>query len=97
MTVSPAAASRFVISAPASSTAGIAFTITVTAEDAYNNTVTGYADTVHLTSSDAAAVLPANSTLTNGAGTFSVMLDTGGSQTITAADTVNSSIAGSTR
>ena len=53
---------------PASATAGSAFTFTVTAEDPYNNTATGYAGTVHFTSSDAAAVLPANATLTNGSG-----------------------------
>ncbi len=94
VTVSPAAASHFVIAAPAGATAGIAFSITVTAEDAYNNTVTGYAGTVHFTSSDGAAVLPANSTLTGGTGTFNVTLKTGGSQTLTATDTVTSSVTG---
>jgi hypothetical protein len=93
--VNPAAASHFVIGAPAGATASIAFTFTVTAEDAYNNTVTGYAGTVHFTSSDSAAVLPANSTLINGAGAFSVTLKTGGSQTISATDTANSSLSGS--
>ncbi len=95
VTVSPAAATHFVVSAPSSTTAGSAITLTVTAKDAYNNTTTGYTGTVHFTSSDAAAVLPANSTLTNGAGSFSVTLKTAGSQTITATDTVTSSITGS--
>ena len=95
MTVSAAAATHFVVSAPASATAGSAVTFTVTAKDAFNNTATGYAGTVHFTSSDGAAVLPANTTLTSGAGTFSVTLKTAGNQTITATDTVNSSITGS--
>jgi hypothetical protein len=51
---------------------------------------------VHFTSSDAQAILPADSTLTNGVGTFSATLRTPGSQTLTATDTVNPSIAGST-
>jgi CSLREA domain-containing protein len=87
-------ATHFLISAPASVTAGSAFSFTVTALDQFNNTATGYAGTVHFTSSDGSAVLPANSTLTNGTGTFSATLNTGGNQTITATDTVTSSITG---
>ena len=48
----------------------------------------------HFTSTDGAAVLPANSTLTNGTGTFSATLKTVGTQTITATDTVTASITG---
>ncbi len=92
--VSPAAASHFLVSAPASAAPGTAFNFTVTAQDAYNNTTTAYAGTVHFTSSDLAAVLPANAALTGGAGTFSATLTTGGSQTISATDTVSSSITG---
>src|SRR6202007_1766168 len=51
--------------------------------------------TVHFSSSDGAAVLPANSSLTNGTGTFQVTLNTTGSQTMTATDTVTSTITGS--
>ena len=69
-------ATHFSVSAPASATAGSAFSFTVTALDQFNNTTTGYAGTVHFTSSDGSAVLPANSTLTNGAGTFSATLKT---------------------
>jgi hypothetical protein len=86
------AATHFTVSAPASATAGTAFSYTVTALDASNNTATGYAGTVHFTSSDVAATLPVNSTLTNGVGTFSATLRTAGNQTITATDTVTSSI-----
>ena len=89
-----AAATQFSVSAPASATLGTAFNVTVTAVDATNNTVTAYSGTVHFTSTDAQAVLPANSMLTNGTGTLSVTLKTPGSQTITATDTVTASIAG---
>ena len=75
--------------------AGVGVSLTVTAKDAYNNTATGYAGIVHFSSSDSAAVLPANAALTNGAGTFTATLKTAGSQTIAAADTVNGSLAGS--
>jgi hypothetical protein len=87
-------ATHFLVSAPASATAGVAFNFTVTALDQFNNTATGYAGTVHFTSSDGQAVLPANTTLTNGSGAFSATLKTAGSQTITATDTVDSSITG---
>ena len=67
---------------------------TVTAQDQFNNTATGYAGTVHFTSSDGNATLPADSTLTNGVGTFNATLKTAGNQTITATDTVTNSITG---
>ncbi|HJT16654.1 MAG TPA: IPT/TIG domain-containing protein, partial [Thermoanaerobaculia bacterium] len=81
-----AAATHFVISAPATATSGAAFSLTITAFDASNNIATGYAGTIHFTSTDAAATLPADSTLTNGSGSFSATLRTAGSQTITATD-----------
>jgi hypothetical protein len=89
------AATHFSVTAPANATAGTAFNFTVTALDASNATATGYTGTVHFTSSDGSAVLPANSTLTNGVGTFSVTLKTAGAQTIAATDTVTASITGS--
>jgi hypothetical protein len=92
--VGPGPATHFLVSAPAAATTGLAFQMTVTAQDALNNTVTAYSGTVHFTSSDAQATLPANSTLTNGTGTFSVTLKTLGSQTITATDTGTPSING---
>jgi subtilisin-like proprotein convertase family protein len=92
--VSAAAASRLVVSAPAGATARMAFNVTVTARDAYGNTATGYTGTVHFTSSDGQAVLPVNSTLRNGTGTFSVTLKTAGSQTLSATDTTSSTVTG---
>jgi hypothetical protein len=95
--VTPAAASTFVVTAsPTALTAGDSTTITVTAYDPYGNVATGYGGTVHLTSSDGQAVLPADATLSNGTGTFSVILKTAGSPTVTATDTANSSLTGST-
>jgi subtilisin-like proprotein convertase family protein len=93
--VSPAAASRLKVSAPAGATAGTAFSVTITALDAYGNTATGYAGTVHFASSDGRAVLPADSALTNGADTFSVTLKTAGSQTLTDTDTAGGTLTGS--
>ncbi|MGA9998887.1 MAG: Ig-like domain-containing protein [Candidatus Acidiferrales bacterium] len=94
-TVGAAAATHFSVTAPGTATAGTAFSITVTALDASNAVVTGYTGTVHFTGSDTQAVLPANSTLTNGVGTFSVTLKTAGAQTIAATDTVTATITGS--
>jgi hypothetical protein len=98
ITVTPAAAAALVFSSvPASTTAGSAFTLTLTARDAYGNTATGYTGTVHFKSSDARAVLPANYTFTSsdaGSHTFSVTLETAGTQSVTASDTITSSITG---
>src|SRR5262249_2775525 len=86
--VNPAAASTLVVTAsPTTITAGGSTTVTVTAYDAYGNVATGYGGTVHFTSSDGQAVLPADATLTNGTGTFSVTLKTAGSQTVIVTDT----------
>jgi len=87
-------ATRFVVSAPASATGGAAFNFTVTAQDVNHNSFPNYQGTVHFTSTDAAAVLPADTALINGGGAFSATLATGGSQTITATDTVNATLAG---
>ena len=90
----PAAATHFSVTTSSSGTAGTALSVTVIALDANGNTVPSYAGTIHFTSSDGSAVLPANATLTNGTGSFSVTLKTVGSQTITATDTTTSSITG---
>ncbi len=83
----------------ANSVAGTAIAVTVTAQDAFNNTKTGYTGTVHFTSSDAQAVLPADYTFTaadNGMHTFmGAVLKTAGAQTITVTDTAMSYITGS--
>jgi hypothetical protein len=71
-------------------TAGTTATITVTALNADGSVNTGYSGTAHFTSSDPKATLPADSTLTNGTGTFNVALVTAGTQSITASDAANS-------
>ena len=57
----------FTVTAPASATAGTAFTVTVTAKNGSNATITGYVGTVHFTSSDPGSpVLPADYTFVSG-------------------------------
>ncbi|HYW48373.1 MAG TPA: FG-GAP repeat protein [Bryobacteraceae bacterium] len=87
-------ATHYAVSAPPSVSVGVPFNFTVTALDVNNNLVTGYAGTVHFTSSDSAAALPANAALTNGTSTFSTTLNTAGTRTITATDTANGALTG---
>jgi hypothetical protein len=79
-------------------TAGVAWQFEVLAMDAYGNVATGYTGTVHFTSSDTHAVLPASYTFTaadRGAHFFYVTPSTPGWQTITATDTLFPSITAS--
>ena len=103
--VVPSSARKLVVTTnfPISDVAGTAGTVTVTAEDAYNNPVSGgpylYLSKVNLTETDSLATgLPPSYTFTAGdAGshTFSGgVLKTAGMQTITATDSVNNAIAG---
>ena len=85
---------HFAVSAPSTATVGVPFNFTVTALDANNNPTTTYAGTVHFASTDSLAMLPANGALTNGSGTFTATLKDAGSQTITATDTVNGTLTG---
>ncbi len=66
---------------------GVAQSVTVTAEDQYRNTATGFTGSVRLTSSDPEATLPAAYTYTSsdaGVHLFSVTLGTAGSYTVSA-------------
>ena len=85
---------RLMVSAPATAAAGTAFNFTVTAQDAFNNTVTTYPGTLHFSGTDTSGVLPANTTLPNGAGTFPATFKTLGPQAITVTDTVTATITG---
>jgi large repetitive protein len=87
-------ATHFAVIAPFSAVAGAPWTITIMAEDASGATVPSYSGTVHFTSTDPAAVLPANSQLTNGVGTFTITLKSAGFNVVIATDTVNSTITG---
>ena len=93
--------SHFAITAPSNATAGSAFSITLTAQDAANNTSTTYTGKVLLQISDknSLATFPTAYTFTsadNGQHVFSnsVVLGTAGLQLITATDASHSSIAG---
>lgn len=72
------AAVSFLVSAPATTTAGSIFNVAITALDAHGNVATSFAGGVTLTSSDGQAVMtaPTNITLTNGIATMiAVTLD----------------------
>jgi hypothetical protein len=100
LTVTPlAAAALAVTDLPATYTAGDQSDVTVTARDQFGNVATSYTGTVHFTSSDGTATLPANYTFVagdQGIRSFSngVVLKTAGSQSVTATDTVTASITG---
>jgi len=93
----PPPAIHFLVSGPVSVDSGIGFSLTVTALDASNKTITTYAGTIHFTSTDPHAQLPPDSTLASGTGTFAVTLAIPGSQTITGTDTATASITGSSK
>lgn len=90
------AATHFSLAAPATATGGSSFSFTVTALDAANNVATGYSGTVHFTTSSGGALLPGDSKLAGGTGTFTATLDSSGSQTITATDMANPTVTGVT-
>src|SRR5262249_13160053 len=82
---------------PSSVPAGTSGTVTVTARDASGNAAPGYPGTVHFTSSDVQAALPADYTFTaadNGVHTFAVTFKTAGTQAVTATDTATASNTG---
>ncbi len=94
ITVDPAPVTHFEISGPSFATAGQDFQITITAKDYFEDIVTGYSGIIHLTSTDNQAILPNDSTLTNGSKTFTITLKTAGEQSLTATDTTDNAIAG---
>ena len=96
LVVTPSTATGLVITGASNGTAGGVQTLTATAYDAYGNVAADYSGTVHVTSSDGQAVLPADVTLTNGVGTFDVTLKTAGTSTITATDIGTPGISGHT-
>ena len=92
VSVAAGVATRFGVSAPSNAVAGIATSFTVNATDNYGNADPTYVGTVHFTSSDAQASLPADYTFTAddaGTHTFSATLKTSGAKDITAIDTAN--------
>ena len=87
MTVNPAGLDHFVFNTVGAQTAGSAFSITVTAKDAYGNTVTGYTGTPSLTYSAGSISPTAMNAFVSGVGSTSVTVTAAGSGvTITATD-----------
>ena len=90
----PGPATHFEVVAPSEVIMFRGFNFTVRALDRSNNTAISYPGTVHFTTTSQQAFLPPDGTLTNGFRTFNADLQTVGIQTITATDTVNASITG---
>lgn len=85
----PGPATTLSVITPANATSETPFDVTVTASDANGNIATGYRGTVHFTSNDTAATLPADYTFLpsdNGTHTVTVTLRTAGERTISAGD-----------
>jgi hypothetical protein len=83
---------------PSSVTAGTSAAFWVTVRDAFGNIATGYRGTVHFTSSDASALLPADYTFTSsdaGVHRFRATLETPGTVSLTATDTTDPQLSGS--
>jgi uncharacterized delta-60 repeat protein len=88
----------FEVTAPAAVTAGVPFTVTVTAKGAGGATFTGYRGTVRFASAGGAA-LPADTQFTpadNGVKTFTVTLNALGTQSFTLRDLVRTGVSATT-
>ena len=95
--VSADRASTLMVAGFPASRAGVAGLFSVTALDAYGNVATGYRGTVHFSSSDRQAALPADDAFTaadGGVRYFLATLATAGMQSITATDTGAPTITG---
>ena len=99
LSVTASAATRFVFGVPVPPTVAKSFTVTITALDAFGNVATGYLGKVHFTDSATGAGLPSDYTFGSkdaGVHSFTLTLNTSGSQAITVTDTSNSAIMGNT-
>lgn len=99
VTVVPEVTVGLAIALPGNTTQGVAFPVVVMARTLDLNNIgrpsPGYNGTVHFTSSDPGAVLPADGPVTNGIGTFSVTFKTGGQlQILDVTDTANANLFG---
>ena len=86
LTVNPAGLDHFVFNTVATQTAGSAFSITVTAKDAYGNTVTSYTGTPSLTYSAGSISPDTMNAFVNGVGSTSVTVTAAGSTVTITAD-----------
>ncbi len=99
VTVGPRKAVSLTLSAASDTPAGDQLVVTVTAVDSTGSTATGVQGTIHLTSSDPAAVLPADFSFVPAEPAVkqvAVTLKTAGLGTLTAADTSGALTSGST-
>jgi len=92
--VNPGSATVLIVTAPSAiETAGVPFDVMVEAQDAYGNTATGYAGTIHFEVTDPKADVPANYTFVPaddaGIQAFSVNLHSAGQWTVKATDTTS--------
>jgi hypothetical protein len=101
VTVGPASAASYTVSAPGSATAGSPISTTLTAKDTYGNTATGYAGShtvdfsgPHSSPGGTSPGYPGSVSFTSGAGTASVTLYDAETTTVTAADHTTPSITG---
>lgn len=91
----PSSAAHFTVFAPANANTGSAVSIAVTAVDNSFNPTPNYNGTIHFSSSDPAAALPANTQVVNGTATFQATFNTAGvGQTLTISDVGTPSISG---
>src|SRR5262249_50535421 len=92
---SASAADIFVITA-SSVTSGVPFSYTVNAVDQFGNLDSSYNGAIHFSSDDSSDVFPPDSALSHGSGSFeATFVATNHEHTITATDTANPSITGS--
>jgi len=84
------------IGTPIAQVVGVPFDVTVNAVDNTCHLISSATDTVHITSSDSSASLPADAALVQGTGTFTVTFNASGTFTVTATDTTDSTKAANT-
>src|SRR5207302_1180264 len=77
---------------PATSAAGTAYSVTLTARNNLGNTATSYVGSANLSSNDVAAIFPPSVTFNAGVASFSVTFRTLGARTLTATDSVNGTL-----
>jgi uncharacterized protein (TIGR03437 family) len=87
-------ATHFIVAAPSGVGTTTTFSFAVTALDKSDAIAISNQDTVHFTSSDPNAILPQDSKLTAGAGTFSATFETAGNQNIAVVDITTGGIQG---
>ena len=92
------AATRLTLTMPSSTTAGLAVTVGLTLTDVFDNPISNFVGTVHLSSTDGQAVLPADVVFAasdGGSKSVTVTFKTAGMSTLTGTDTTNPGTQGS--